>query len=689
MKAGKGTPAAAIVAFDQRVLGLLGALFVAFLGLLLFAQLPTVLSQDVVIPKLLVLRFSTFLLLLLLAVLLGAAGLYARRMSLRPPLHLLAGGLFLLWLLVAALSSRNPAVSLYGGVLRYEGWLGYASYFIVFATARVLANRDVVPGRGLLAGFSVAILLVSALAVVQHFWPASSPVGLLSLGDWQQRSFATFGNPLFLALFGCLVAPILLALAVEVRSFWGRAAVGAALLLLMVATVFTYSRAGWVGLVLGLAAAAVLLFRSKRAALATLALLVLLAFGGATLADRVRSGEASPEATVAGRVASTAEGGGSLEARLELYRGSVPLILERPVLGWGLETYTTEGARVRTERLVQIEPGAFADRPHNSLLYLAYSSGLVGLVLYLFFWAGALLAGFSNWRSLGPSRRWMSAGLLGGLAGYFVAELGSFSVIEATPFAWAALGWVSASRNGGSAPESAAHSAPGSGSAAGKIALAVAVVVALAALVSAPLTLGHAVRVARADRLHHVNLTGTHDMREFDSLAARQEKAAELDPYNPYIWNVLGSLYIDAGQARGNRGYFALARESFSSGLEYNPLDANLTVSLSDLEIRDGRPDAAIRLLNEYLERDPYLEDAHFNLGLAYAGLGRFGEAARHFEECVRLVPSDAEAFYYLSQVYSQLGEQERSREALHSAQRLDPEGDLSLPPAPPPPAGS
>jgi len=667
---------------NDRVTGTVGWVLALGLGALVFAQLPTVLWQDVVVPKLVVLRLLTFFLLLgIAAVTITRPSSAVRR---RMPVYVAAGGLFLIWSLLSALLSGNRHLSLFGAVSRYEGWLGFAGYFVIFWAARMVARRKYVPTSAAVWAVFGAVLLISVLAITQHFWPESRKIDILALGGWQ-RSYATFGNPLFFGLFCALAAPVLTGIAAgwsEPRSRWLGAGV---ILLLMTAAIFTYSRATWVGLVAGVLVTAFLL-RPRRLSGRLLALALLpLAFGLATTVDYLRPASLPGEATVQGRTSQTLEGGGTIATRLELYKGTIRLIEEKPLLGWGFETYTREAVGMRNARLIELEgPNRFADRPHNSALYMAYSSGLVGLALYVTFIGGALLAGWRGYRRRQGAEKWLSAGLLGGVIAYFIAELGSFSVVEATPLAWAALGRLAAAEGRdpqdttlaeGERGEEPAPRPAGRGLAMGLAIAALCLAVGLPALI-------HAVNVARADRLlYTVAATGEHVLSDLPALAVKAEKAVQLDPYNPYTRNITALMYLDVGEQLRNPAYISRSERLFTEGLTYLPDEPNLTVGLSDLYIRVGRPEEAVRLLTDYLRLDPYMADAHFNMGLAYLNLREPAQAAKHLEDCVRIVPSDAEAFFYLGKAYEQSGEQERATAAFESAARLDPrfrDGDSS-----------
>ena len=419
------------------------------LGLLLLAlaQLPSFFWQGEVVPKLIVLTVMVALLLLLL----GLALLGPRTGALRISWYTLAGVAFVLWSGITAATGTSPRGSLFGMVFRYEGVLGFAAYLVVFLAARWLASSRFMPGRLFVVAGAVVVGLVGLLGLLQHVWPADHPVSSLSLVSFS-RSQASFSNPTVLALFGCTVLPVLLVLVREESRSWLQTVLVLAASLIAAGAFLSYSRSFWLAAPIGCALALVLAGPPRRARWGSAIPVVVLA--GLFIVAAMQVGQAGPApdgqaaggVTLSGRVGETLSGGGSIRSRLELYRGALTLIAEKPVLGRGFETYVPEGARVRSERLVRIEgPFAYADRPHNSLLYIAYATGLPGLVLYLLFVGGAFVAAIRGYRSRSGADKVLAAGLLGGLVAYFLAEQTLFSTIEVTPLFFAMLGWATAS----------------------------------------------------------------------------------------------------------------------------------------------------------------------------------------------------------------------------------------------------
>lgn len=610
----------------------------------------------------------------LVAVVLAAVGGIVL-IAARGPLRLSWTGIlafgFLGWIGVTSLAGVGVHQSLLGAVHRYEGWAGVSVYVVFFLTARALASsartlagRSGAPPPAMGLAACVVGGVVGLIGVAQAVWPAGHPVRFLGL-EALDRSASTFGNPIYLGLFVALVIPFGLASLATRESRAVRAGGAACLGALAAAGYLTYSRGAWLGVVVGVAVLVAIVGGRRRRLLGPAFVTCLVAavlVAGATWTPHT-GGLDGEDLTAGGRMEETLTGGGTVGTRIELYRGAARLIAERPALGFGLETYGSQAARVRTLRLVQLEsPTAFPDRPHNPQLYLTYSAGVPGLALYAALVLSALTGGFVRLRRAGdPHAAVALAGLLAGCVGYLAAELTSFSVIEVTPLFWAALGWLSASSlpRGVWLPRPAAK-------AAGVVLLAALVPVAYALL-------GHAVDVTVADRIHYGLVTQVQDPSRFREFEQEEARAATLDPYTPFYWNTRALILSHAWSAGGPPGLLGEAEAVLASGLERIPADPTLTVSLSDVQMKAGRPRAAVELLEAYIRTDPFLEDARFNLALAYLAVGEPARAVDELRQAVLLVPTDAEAFWYLAQALEAVGDRSAADAARSRALELDP----------------
>src|SRR5207245_2040087 len=68
-------------------------------------------------------------------------------------------------------------------------------------------------------------------------------------------------------------------------------------------------------------------------------------------------------------------------ARLLLWRDSLRMALERPLLGYGPETFPTEFPRFQSAELARAFPDFYHESPHNVFLDALTSQGFPGLVI--------------------------------------------------------------------------------------------------------------------------------------------------------------------------------------------------------------------------------------------------------------------------------------------------------------------
>ena len=200
--------------------------------------------------------------------------------------------------------------------------------------------------------------------------------------------------------------------------------------------------------------------------------------------------------------------------------------------------------------------------------------------------------------------------------------------------------------------------------------------------------------------------TGLMHLREgrLDLALEDFQKAAKLDPKNPYVMKGLGQAYA-AKQKWGD------AISAFRKSLELNPYyvdvrnDLGMALMLSG--DHDGgkkeflaafgdptnpTPEISARNLGQaYLEEKNYPEamnwfrtslnrnkgysDAYMGLGTALLNLGRLEEAIAQLEAGVKELPEDPSLLLALGQVYFKGGRFTEARARLEEAVRKDPTG--------------
>lgn len=360
----------------------------------------------------------------------GAGGADRRRL-LRNPLALAAlgtGGAAVL----ATLLAQQPRLSLVGSAERSMGLVGIVALLACFAAALTI-GRDQERAERLLVALCAASAPVAVYALTQ--WLGLMPVP--GKVESASRVFGTLSNPIFLAAYLMLLAPLTLRLLGRARAE-GRtgAALGWGLLLLLQLAAMALSQSR--GPILGLAAGLLVLLlaagisRGRRAwgwlalglAVGGIAFLLLLNQAGGPL-------EPLRQAPIIGRFGQIFDADrDSSSARLRIWRSARRLLAEEPgilVHGRGLESFkyailphgeTYLAGLGQKDRLV--------DRAHNVLLDALAMSGLPGalalLGMYLAWLAtAARLAGLAPDPAAARSLRLsLGLGALVGLGGWFV-----------------------------------------------------------------------------------------------------------------------------------------------------------------------------------------------------------------------------------------------------------------------------
>lgn len=217
------------------------------------------------------------------------------------------------------------------------------------------------------------------------------------------RALGTFGNPVHTALYLELMLPVAFAFLWVAQRRWERWVCAGVFGLGALSLAATFSRAGVLGLLFGLAVSAVLLYR--RGDISRTRALVL----GYTAALALTA--ASPLiydfATTRPEMVSK---------RIPLMEKAALMILHDPVLGVGLNNHTAA-----KKVMFQAEEPAEEKLPtHNHYLALASEVGLVGIALHLAFLALVLREALRHTSSSDPLVRGYAIAVVGALAGLYL-----------------------------------------------------------------------------------------------------------------------------------------------------------------------------------------------------------------------------------------------------------------------------
>lgn len=353
-------------------------------------------------------------------------------------LLLMSGIIFLVWYGLATLFSAAPMVSFIGLYPRFQGLYSFGCYLIFGGFIFFILRKKTAIGQSeiflkrLSSTMIMAAAITSFIALFAFFLPK---VGINFLNFWDTdiflgRVFGTMGHPDFLAGFLIMVIPQMICEIFQQKNSSSkkiRVMMWVALILSLITLYLTSSRAAFLGLNVALIVIAALYGKkigNKKILFGALIfpLIIIIGLIGLQLVNH-----SWVKNTFAERFVFQGENLRSWQSRLSLWQGTLRLIAEHPLLGYGPDTFALvfpKYAPVKlnfSERLNDIP-----DRAHNEFLDLAVNIGIPGMLAGTFFFIFLLVV--SVRKILSPDPRWLHMlGIIGGLAALFVNNLFSFS----------------------------------------------------------------------------------------------------------------------------------------------------------------------------------------------------------------------------------------------------------------------
>ena len=312
--------------------------------------------------------------------------------------HLLAAGLSLLLFLSWLLMSRHRALRV---DIRPVYVVAPLAVLVAWSTVSLFWTASLFQSLALLTTmFEAALAFVVARDVLHEeeapyfftrLWLSTAfvvwAIGLIMFvgGNYDRMtSLFYWANPLGTYLAASLVVGLSV-----VRSSSGRAARGWLLVCAALTSglILTYSRSAWLVAILAIAVT-IILSKDRRAEYIRLFKILLigciLALGSAMVRGTVYK---KPVIDVRSRVAESANSR-SVSDRFLFWQEASVLFSERPLIGWGVGTYSEVHPRV------QVSATTAGNNPHNSFLQSLVELGAVGAIAYIVLIGGWVQVGW-------------------------------------------------------------------------------------------------------------------------------------------------------------------------------------------------------------------------------------------------------------------------------------------------------
>ncbi len=279
--------------------------------------------------------------------------------------------------------------------------------------------------------------------------------------------------------------------------------------------------------------------------------------------------------------------------RCQYYTGTIRMIKEKPLLGFGPGKFETSFQKFRPrEYFGREETVAITDHAHNEYLEMAAETGIPSLfffilfIVFFFFLLNKKLREGENWHILTG----LGAGVLAVLAdNLFSTNLRTYSV---PPFFYLSLGLASSSL-------------PGNRKVSQVLSYFIPIFLSITILISIP-----------------------SGLREIKS-----------------------QIYYKKGMDCQNKGEVDGAIYFLERSLKHFPSNLSTLYKLGYLYAISNRPGESLFIYNEILKLSPNFARAHYNIAVVSASMGRKREAIHHLREALNQNPYDEESFSLLKAI--------------------------------------
>lgn len=627
-------------------------------GIFLIPVIPLIMVNTMFFPFITGKNFAFRIIVEIIAVLWIILAL--RNSEYRPKSSLVFKSIFLFVVIIgiADIFSANPFKSFWSNFERMEGWVTIFHLFMYFVVA-----GSMLPVMKLWTRF---LQLSVAVSVIEIFYGFLQIMGKATIHQGGVRLDGTFGNASYLAIY--MLFHIFITAFLLLRERWNKPmqwTYGVIMLLQFYILLHTASRGVTLGLLVGIFVSLIImaffekerlvLKKWSRIALAA-AVVVVVAFIGLRQAPFIKSNPSLE------RIASISFK--EATARFNIWSMAIEGFKERPILGWGQESFNFVFNKYYDPKLYTQEQ--WFDRSHNVFFDWLIAGGVLGLLSYLSIFLAFLLClwrdelskfsfmAFLKRRSWIPSESvgfsTSEKALLTGLvAGYFFQNLFVFDNIGSYILFFSLLAMIHTFSTQ-SWPHRVGKTFTFEQGTVNRIIVPLVLIVGVFSLyffnyraVMASKTLIQALATNDANKRYDL-LVKTISYNSFGNAETREQ---------------IVQSALEAGGSNApvevKQKYFDLAQSEMQKQIALAPGDARFELFLGSFLSRFGRYDEAIVHLNKSLENSPNKQSIMFEIGSVLIAKGQYAEAMKMFKKAYDLAPTytTARDLYAISAIYA------------------------------------
>jgi len=372
--------------------------------------------------------------------------------------------------IISTIFSISPRLSLAGDMYRQEGLFAILSYVsLTFLFSQLVESEKQI--QSLVKGLFISALIISIYGIMNYngYYPIKQLVP-----NPEQKGLglgSLIGNANFLGKFLVLIMPLSIAYYLTAINEARKYFYGAVFMLCLFSLIVTFTRASWLSFIVGLVIFAFIIgreiFRNNMRKI-LVSVLVICFIAGISFYALLLHGESKENIfdIVKKRIYSSfdLEKGIGITTRLFVWKRTIGLIQERPLVGYGPDTHVKAMSKLNLEyglefnewvlreewgkKILRFNKWTVLDRAHNNYLDITIGQGLIGLVTYL-----SIILAFLVWlrriikQEEDISKRTIYCGIFAAFCGCLINDFFIFSVVSVSPTFWSLMGITFAMKN--------------------------------------------------------------------------------------------------------------------------------------------------------------------------------------------------------------------------------------------------
>ncbi|MDO8500035.1 MAG: O-antigen ligase family protein [bacterium] len=610
-------------------------------GLLLILFIPLLVTRSMYFPFITGKNFAFRILIEILAVfwvwLMAVSPRFRPRFSLTAISYII----FVAVLVLAMFFGLSPYKSFWSSYERMEGLFGHLHLFLYF----LMAGSVFVGGKNWRLFFNASIA-VSAIVTIYGFVQLAGGAVIHQGGA---RLDATLGNATYLAVYLLFHLFLIAIFFFQSKQTWLKEIYGTLFMLEAVILYYTASRGPLLGLLVGAVIFAVILGVLERGRIRSVAFGVLIV---SLLAPVVfffaRNTEFVSSSDTLSRFTNMLSDPAA-EGRLTIWKMAFRGWQERPILGWGQESFIYIFSKYYEPSLWRNEP--WFDRAHNVFLDWLTASGILGLGAYLAMFGSALWLLFASFKS-GKIDRFAFAGFSGLFSAHFFQNLFVFDNITSYIMFFSALAYVhsvAVFRADGSTDVKEGIISPVG-------AKVVFPIIALVAAVYSILMFNiQPMRAAGTIINSLVIAVGSNPAGKTDALVKEIKRGIDLQTFGTTEireqTNQIGNRILqDQGIAiQDKQKYIEFVIEEMEKQIKEEPFDVRAIAFIANAYSIAGRPTDALSAINEAMKISTKRQQFYFVAAEAYLSKKEPDKAVGVLRTAYELDPTYTEAIHNLA----------------------------------------